>query len=136
MPAEDKKCRGMKVLFIHFKSSDREKLQSLGDFWHLTVLSGAAIAAQDEIDTYTLHVMGPPDAEVEVGPDPEKFINEILGGWGGPFDIKVDKVIVVGKWAANKCIATSFRSEKGRVFIAGDAGTYLYPTWYKPTPCW
>lgn len=66
--------------------------------------------------------MCPPGVEIEVGSDPEKFINEILGGWGEPFDVKVDEVVVIGKWNANMSVAEAFRSEKGRVFVAGDAG--------------
>lgn len=96
-------------------------MQVYGDFWHMTILTGSVVVAQDEIDTYTLHRMIPPGVDYEIG-DPEKFINESLGGVGGPSDIKVDEAIITGKWQADMSIASSFRSEKGRVFIAGDAG--------------
>jgi hypothetical protein len=105
---------------VHFKTSDKTKIQSLGEFWHLTVITGTVVVAQDEIDTYTLHRLVPPGADFEIG-DPEKFINESLGGVGGPSDIKVE-ALVSGKWQADMSIADSFRSEKGRVFLAGDAG--------------
>lgn len=84
---------------------------------------GAAIVAQDEIDTYTLHRMVPPGADFEIG-DPERFINESLGGVGGPSNIKIDETLVTGKWQADMSIASSFRSDKGRVFLAGDAGKF------------
>jgi FAD-dependent monooxygenase len=106
---------------VHFKSSDKKKLQNFGDFWHFTVITGTIIVAQDEIDTYTVHRLVPPGADFEIG-DPEKFINESLGGIGGPADIKIDETIVSGKWQANLSIADSFRSDKGRIFLAGDAG--------------
>ncbi|KAH8807353.1 FAD binding domain-containing protein [Xylogone sp. PMI_703] len=118
----------MKFVFVHFKSSDREKLQSNGDFWHQVLMNGAAMVAQDEVDTYTVHVICPPDADIEVPADnTEKWLNEILGGWGGLYDIKVDKVIVIGKWQADMSIASSFRSKNGRVFLAGDSAHQLTP---------
>ena len=59
---------------------------------------------------------------MKIGNNPEQWIKESLGGMGGPFDIKVDEVIISGHWRSDLSIATSFRSEKGRVFLAGDAG--------------
>lgn len=104
-------------------------MYSLGDFWHLTVVTGAIVISQDEIDTYTLHRMVPPGTDVEIG-DPEKFVNESLGGVGGPSDINVEP-IVSGKWQADMSIADSFRSKQGRVFLAGDAGR-LRPLYNSP----
>jgi hypothetical protein len=98
-----------------------DKMQSRGDFWHMTILNGSVVIAQDEIDTYTVHRVLPPGVDFQIG-DPLEFIKESLGGFGGPFDIKIDKVIVTGKWQSDLSIADSFRSEKGRVFLAGDAG--------------
>jgi hypothetical protein len=95
-------------------------MYSLGEFWHLTVVTGVIVISQDEIDTYTLHRMVPPGTDFEIG-DPEKFVNESLGGVGGPSDIKVQPIIS-GKWQADMSIADSFRSKQGRVFLAGDAG--------------
>lgn len=97
-------------------------MQSRGDFWHLAVLNGSVVVAQDEVDTYTLHRMIPPGVNFEIG-NPVEFINESLGGIGGPFDITVDEVIVDGRWQSDMSIADSFRSGKGRVFLAGDAGS-------------
>jgi hypothetical protein len=120
--------RPLNLAYVHFRSSDRAKIQSLGDFWHLIILPGAVLIAQDEVDTYTMHHMVPPGSDFEIG-DPETFVNETLGGIGGPSDIKVDEVIVCGKWQADLAIADSFRSQNGRVLLAGDAGKKLclYP---------
>jgi FAD-dependent monooxygenase len=96
-------------------------MQSKGDFWHLTILNGVVVVAQDEVDTYTMHRMIPPGIKFQLG-DPVDFINESLGGVGGPFDIKVDEVLAHGQWQSDLSIADSFRSGKGRVFLAGDAG--------------
>ncbi|KUJ23818.1 uncharacterized protein LY89DRAFT_692739 [Mollisia scopiformis] len=114
------------LAYVHFKSKDLDKMQSQGDFWHMVILNGAVVVNQDEIETYTVHRMIPPgvDFKIENAVD---FVNESLGGIGGPFDIKVDKVIVQGKWQADLSTADSFRSEKGRVFLAGDAAHQLTP---------
>jgi hypothetical protein len=96
-------------------------MQSQGDFWHLTILNGAVVVAQDEVDTYTVHRVIPPGVNFQIE-NPVDLVNESLGGIGGPFDINVDEVIVRGRWQADLSIADSFRSGKGRVFLAGDAG--------------
>lgn len=100
-------------------------MQSHGDFWYLTLLTGAVVVAQDEVDTYTMHRMIPPGTDFEIG-DPEKFINETLGGVDGPTNIKVDGTLITGKWQADMSIASSFRSQNGRVFLAGDAGKDIH----------
>lgn len=97
-------------------------MQSQGDFWHMVILNSGVLVAQDEVETYTLHKMLPPDVEVDIS-NAEEFIKETLGGMGGPFDIKVDEVILNGKWRSDLSVANSFRSENGRIFLAGDSGT-------------
>jgi FAD-dependent monooxygenase len=96
-------------------------MRSNGDFWHLTILNGAVVIAQDEVDIYTVHRMIPPGVTFQME-NPVDFVNESLGGVGGPFNINVDEVIVHGRWQSDLSLADSFRSEKGRVFLAGDAG--------------
>lgn len=44
---------------------------------------------------------------------------------GGRVPVKIDEVYVKGSWGCRIAIADSFRSEKGRVFLAGDAGKRL-----------
>jgi len=113
--------RPLNLAYVHFKSKDTDKIQSQGDFWHLTILNGAIVVAQDEVDTYTVHRMIPPGTDFRFE-DPVDFVNESLGGVGGPFDINVHEVLAHGKWQGDLSIADSFRSGKGRVFLAGDAG--------------
>jgi hypothetical protein len=96
-------------------------MQSKGNFWHMTILNGAVVVAQDEVDTYTVHGVNPPGVNFQIA-NPVEFVNESLGGIGGPFDINVDEVIVSGRWQGDLSIADSFRSGRGRVFLAGDAG--------------
>lgn len=58
--------------------------------------------------------------------DPETFMSQTIGGMGRPVPVKIDEVYVKGKWGSRVAIANSFRSAKGRVFLAGDAGQYSY----------
>jgi hypothetical protein len=64
--------------------------------------------------------MTPPGVNFQIE-NPVEFINETLGGSGGPFDLNIEEVLVSGKWQSNLSIADSFRSEQGRIFLAGDA---------------
>ena len=41
---------------------------------------------------------------------------------GGLVPVKIDEVYVKGRWGCRVAIADSFRSDKGRVVLAGDAG--------------
>ncbi|KAE9372788.1 FAD/NAD(P)-binding domain-containing protein [Stipitochalara longipes BDJ] len=116
----------LNLSYVHFKSKDLAKMQSKGDFWHLTILNGAVVVAQDEIDTYTVHRMVPPGVNFQVE-NPVEFVNESLGGYGGPFDLHIDEVIISGRWQGDLSLAESFRSGKGRVFLAGDAAHQLTP---------
>lgn len=112
--------RPLSLVYVHFKTSDKDKMYSLGEFWHLTVVTGAIVISQDEVDTFTLHRIVPPGTDLEIE-DPTKFVNDSLGGIGGPSDIKVEPILS-GKWQADMSLADSFRSKQGRVFLAGDAG--------------
>lgn len=40
---------------VHFRSLDLTNLHGLGQFWHVYTSNGAALIAQNEIDTWTLH---------------------------------------------------------------------------------
>lgn len=40
--------------------------------------------------------------------------------------VKIDEVYVKGKWGSRVAIADSFRSDKGRVFLAGDSGEFAH----------
>lgn len=87
----------------------------------MVILSGVVFISQDEIDTFTIHQITPPGSDRHIQ-DPKKFVQDNLGGMAGPYNIKIDEVLVSGTWQADMSIANSFRSDKGRVFLAGDSG--------------
>lgn len=86
------------------------------------VLEWAAVVAQNEVDTWTIHQVVPPDTDPNAI-DPLTFIYTNLGGLGDSYPVKVDEVLVKSTWRFDLATADSFRSAKGRVFLAGDAGT-------------
>jgi hypothetical protein len=116
------KRRPIDMMLVHFKSRDVSRLQSRGRFWHTMCLNGAAVVAQNEVDTWTIHQMVPPGTNPDAI-DPLTFIYANLGGLGDPYPVKVDEVLVKSTWRFDLATADSFRSAKGRVFLAGDAGT-------------
>lgn len=99
-------------------------MQSMGDFWHMLILNGTAVVAQDEVDTYTVHSMIRPEVDIEKFriENPVEFVQNSLGGAGGSVDIKIDEVLISGKWQGDLSMADNLPSERGRVFLAGDAG--------------
>lgn len=112
---------------IHFKSRDLSRLQKQGQFWHIAFASGAFVIAQDEVDTWTLHTKIPVDTDWEKM-DPEETIYNALGGSLAPFPIKIDEILVKSTWRPNICIAESYTSSGGRVFLAGDSAHQNIPT--------
>jgi FAD-dependent monooxygenase len=110
------------MLLIHFTTNDIEKMASHGKFWHLHIGNEASLIHQDAKNTFTMHIPVPPGESLEVGDNPEEFIKKQLGGWGRPFDIKVDEIGMISKWEASVALANSFRSSNGRVFLSGDSG--------------
>jgi hypothetical protein len=118
-------CRNRNFIFVHMRSND-PAFKSQGLFWHCMVLDGAAIVAQDEIDQYTWHFAV--SEEVAKNPaafDAEKAIRKGIGGLTGEADVKIDEIIVKGLWQSKIAVADSFASKGGRVFLAGDSGTWF-----------
>jgi FAD-dependent monooxygenase len=109
------------MYLVHFKSRDLEGLQKQGQFWHIFFSNGSAIISQDEKDTWTTHLPIPLDTDVK-SLDPKEAVYEVLGGSAGKHKIKIDEVLVTSSWRPNLCVADRYRSEKGRVFLAGDSG--------------
>ena len=105
---------------VHFRSRDRERLQRFGPFWHLYFPHGAVLIAQDEIDTYTLHVPADPESD-PAAVDP---VERIRLGLGAP--VVVDEVLLTSRWTPNLLVADRYR--EGRVFLAGDAVHQVIPT--------
>ena len=111
----------MNFVFVHMKSRD-PRLRSQGQFWHLMTLTGAVCVAQDEKDTYTWHFMVPEDTDPATF-DAEKAIREGAGGLLGPYPLEIDEIKVKSMWKSKLAVAEQFRSDGGRVFLAGDSGT-------------
>ncbi|KAM5356836.1 hypothetical protein ACJ41O_003482 [Fusarium nematophilum] len=121
----------MHLLLVHFKSRDLGRLQKQGQFWHLHTFSESglmgAIVAQDEVDTWTAHVLLPMEADSSAI-DPHEAIYAVLGGMDGPFRIDIDEILVRSSYRPNLAVAKSYLSPKRRIFLAGDAAHQNIPT--------
>ena len=115
------------MYLVHFKSKDLTRLQRQGQFWHIFFSHGAAIIAQDEVDTWTSHYPVSLDTDI-ASLDPEETVFKVLGGSIGPYPIKIDKVLVVSSWRPSICIVDHYRSSGGRVFLSGDSAHQNIPT--------
>jgi FAD-dependent monooxygenase len=115
----------MAMWLIHFKSRDVERLRTQGQFWHIFFTTGNVIIAQDEKDTWTIHIPIDVGASVD-GLDPKEAIYKALGSEGAPFPITIDEILVTSVWRPTICLAEQY--SKGSVFIAGDAAHQNIPT--------
>lgn len=109
------------ALMVHFKSRDLETLHRHGRFWHYFAFR-YVIIAQDEVDTWTVHVNGMEPSEFDPPPaDPAAFALRTMRA-----DLKIDKVLLTARWRPSFLIADSYRV--GRVLIAGDSAHQMFPT--------
>lgn len=115
------------MYLVHFKSRDLTRLHKQGQFWHIFFTGGGAIIAQDEVDTWTTHLPIPLDTEV-ASLDPEKQIQQVLGGSVAPYLIEVDEILVTSVWRPNICLADRYRSAGGTIFLSGDSAHQNIPT--------
>lgn len=122
MTSADRAPSNLNMQLVHFRSRDLTRLQAHGQFWRLVFSDGSALVAQDEKEIWTVHRMQPPNEEPGPTKDPLGLIYSALGSCGGPFEVKVDEVLLCGYWQGVKGTAEAFRSTRGRVFLAGDAG--------------
>lgn len=113
-----------KMHLVHFKSRDLDRLHRQGQFWHIFFTNGSCIISQDEVDTWTVHLALPLDVETSQL-DPKEVIFRVLGGTSGPFEIEVDEVLLHNTWRPSLAVADSYRTSKGRVFLAGDSGKVI-----------
>jgi FAD-dependent monooxygenase len=107
---------------MHFRSTDLDAIHAHGQFWHVFFLGGdvAAIIAQDEVDTWTVHKQVPDDttlADVE----PLQLLQQTLGR-----HVVIDALLETSVWRPNVLVADSYRG--GKVFLAGDAAHQVIPT--------
>ncbi|KAL2851932.1 FAD binding domain-containing protein [Aspergillus pseudoustus] len=121
-----------RALLVHFKSSDLTRLHKQGRFWHIFFVGESGgfegvIIAQDEKDTWTVHLFAPIDTKVEEF-DPLETISRVLGGLYGKYEVNVDKILVSSIWTPHVAVARSWASQNQRVHLAGDAAHQNIPT--------
>jgi FAD-dependent monooxygenase len=113
--------------FVHLESKAlRKMLQQIGPFWHVNVINGGIIVAQDEKTRFTVHLMLPPGVD-GASLSQQHIVNLTCAGTLDPVDIPIDKVYCYGIWKFEVAIANKFRSDRGRVFLAGDSAHQLSP---------
>lgn len=115
------------LYLVHFRSKDLTRIHSQGQFWHIFFTNGGVIIAQDERDTWTVHFTIAVAQDPSVL-DPLEIIYLVLGGSTGPYEIKVDEIITSGCWRPGISVASRYRSDGGRIFLAGDAAHQTVPT--------
>jgi len=105
---------------IHFKSSDLALFERFGGHtWHLQLANGTTVIAQNDSDTWTMHLL--PDLYPGIeDADPKDVLYKILGC---EFDCEV---LVSNRWYPQLALADNFGS--GRVWLAGDAVRQVIPT--------
>ncbi|KIW05997.1 uncharacterized protein PV09_03180 [Verruconis gallopava] len=120
------------ALLVHFKSRDLTRLHKQGQFWHIFFILppgafGGAIIAQNEIDTWTVHLFLPVGTDMD-SISSEEAVARVLGGMTGPYHVKIDEILVRSVWRPSIAVARTWAGSKGRVFIAGDAAHQNIPT--------
>lgn len=113
----------MTNFLVHFRSRDLERLHKQGQFWHIFFCNGGVIISQNEKDIWTVHMPIPPGTNTELL-DPYEVVFKVLGGSSGGYKIDIDEILVTSAWIGHICVAEHYRSNRGRVFLAGDAGEF------------
>jgi 2-polyprenyl-6-methoxyphenol hydroxylase-like FAD-dependent oxidoreductase len=107
---------------VHFRSLDVTNLHALGQFWHVFTSNGAALIAQNEIDTWTLHQdLGADVDDPDPIGDPREFVARAVGR-----PIVIDEVLTSSLWRPNAMLADSYGRD--RILLAGDAAHTMIPT--------
>lgn len=106
---------------VHLRSRDLATLHRHGRFWHYFAFR-YVILAQDEVDTWTVHVNGVTPGEFDPPPaDPAGFVRDVLG-----VDLAIDRVELTSRWRPRFLAAERYRA--GRVLLAGDSAHQMFPT--------
>jgi 2-polyprenyl-6-methoxyphenol hydroxylase-like FAD-dependent oxidoreductase len=109
------------AFMVHLRSRDLTTLHRHGRFWHYFAFR-YVILAQDEIDTWTVHVNGVTPGEFDTPPtDPARFVRDVLG-----VDLAIDRVELTSRWRPQFLAAERYRA--GRVLLAGDSAHQMFPT--------
>lgn len=115
----DEKTPPRRAYMIHFKSPEIELLERFGRAWHLQSPHGWSVIAQDDVDTWTIHIPIKPDEDPETF-DPRQKLFESLGC---EFDCDIK---VANPWNPRLSLADSYG--EGRVWLAGDSAHQVIPT--------
>lgn len=117
--AEGEKIPPRRRYMIHFKSPEIGLLERFGRAWHLQSPHGWVLIAQDDADTWTIHIPVLPDEDPETF-DPKRKLFDCLG-----CEFECD-IKVANAWTPRLSIAESYG--KGRVWLAGDSAHQVVPT--------
>lgn len=85
------------------------------------------LVAQDEKELWLVHSIFPGDYDIDTL-NPEQVVQRALGGVFGPADVAIEEILSVGTWRPGTFLMDNYRSEKGKVFLAGDAAHQRIPT--------
>ena len=108
-----------RLYLVHFRSTDRPFFERFGTAWHTQSPTGATLIAQNDVDTWTLHVplRGGMNPETL---DPKAVLFESLGR---EFDCEI---LVANAWTPRLGLAKSYG--RGRVWLAGDSVHQMIPS--------
>ncbi|ODQ54692.1 hypothetical protein SAICODRAFT_46387, partial [Saitoella complicata NRRL Y-17804] len=111
------------VSLVHFRSRDPTMLK-YGRFWHIFLTHRGICIAQDELDTYTVHLFHPPpntNASEEIGSLPaEEIVRRVLKA-----DVRIDEILVRSVWKPNFAVADHYSEDN--LFLLGDAAHQWAP---------
>ena len=108
-----------RIFMVHFRSECRDLLQKFGVAWHYQSPVGGSLVAQDDWNTWTLHM--PLRKSVDASAiDPVRLVHECLGR-----DFPLE-VVQANLWRPHLVTATGYG--RGRIWMAGDAVHQYIPT--------
>lgn len=88
---------------------------------------GAAVIAQDEVDTWTIQLFMPLDLDCEIISSGDAVFR-VFGGSGEKYPIKIDEILVRSTYRPNVTVSRSYSGLDGKVFFAGDSAHQNIPT--------
>lgn len=107
------------IYMVHFRSNCRELLQKFGVVWHYQSPVGGSLVAQDDHETWTLHI--PLRKSVDAATiEPVALVQQCLGR---EFPMEV---LQANLWRPHLVTASCYG--RGRIWMAGDAVHQYIPT--------
>ncbi len=113
------RAAGGALYLIHFRSRDRDFFERFGRAWHIQSPDHGTLIAQNDVDTWTLHVPLPAGLDPATL-DPRAFL---FANIGAEFDCEI---LVANAWAPRLALAQRYGD--GRVWLAGDSAHQVIPT--------